>query len=131
MSSYYFYKNESHLYVYKKPHRPSPTEDDFLNEYFGQLHLRLDKVKPLLVNCTVAPLAEECLTAQNGSNATVSTLAYMDQWIQQLIHQHAYSLLVSLLLIVIFMAILIVTLRTIVQAIRKYKSQSSLTDGQY
>lgn len=131
MSAYYFYKNDSHLYVVKKPHRPSPTEDDYLNEYFGQWYLHLGKIKPLLVNCTVAPLAEECLTLHNGSNSSVSTLSYMDQWIKQLLHQHAYTLLISMLLIIVFMAILTITLRTIVQTIRQHKSPASSNDGQY
>jgi hypothetical protein len=68
MSFHYVLKNDSHLFVARKPASYRPTGDHWKDEILGELYIRTMNIKPILVNCTVAPLAEGCSPSNSTNN---------------------------------------------------------------
>lgn len=137
MPHYYFFKNDSHLYVYRKPLRPMPMQDEWLNDYLGQLNIHLEKVKPFFVNCTVAPLAEECRTTTaatdnflaHDASSTSSATTFIERFLSTFTQQYEYGFILSLLLIVVCLILFIFSTRSFLRKLDKYRSKSSLMNG--
>ncbi|UJR19030.1 hypothetical protein I4U23_022160 [Adineta vaga] len=73
MTTYYIYRNDSHSYGFNRPLNLSTVFNTDLDEYLAHVYLHQMKIKPLRVNCTVAPLAEGCPLANVSTSMSNKT----------------------------------------------------------
>jgi len=125
--SYYSYKNDSHLYVIKKPVVKLQTIGDLINDSLGQLYLREHKIKPIMVNCTVAPQAEDCILIRHKLMDSIQNNSSMaiNRFFTIISKQHRQVVSISILLIFVLLLILIFILLIFIRRIRTHRSTSS------
>jgi len=131
--NYYFYKNDSHLYVVRKPYNDNFTELDILRRYLSERYINWNQIKPTLVNCTVAPMAEGCslnqttlLTnndTQSLDSKTSNTTILINPLLTVLVQQHQQILIIYLIFAILLSLIL---LSSIITCLRMRRSRSLL-----
>jgi hypothetical protein len=120
MFPYYFYNNGSHLYVIPKPLTERPSINDTLQDYVSERFIHWYNVKPTFINCTLAPLAEDCLP-HNLTNL---------QQILQFIQEY-YRLMISIAILALVFLLVLTNLYIIRQNRQRQTIEKSKDNDSY
>ncbi|CAF4094599.1 unnamed protein product [Rotaria magnacalcarata] len=127
---YYVFKNKSHLYVVQTENVTYLTDAQKMTEQIGRLHIHENNIKPILINCTIAPLAKDCLHRNmsfHTENLTKSSINATDQLLDTLIQQYRHTIIISILLVLVFLFILIFSIRKLLNVIQKSNETNSIS----
>ncbi|CAF2087068.1 unnamed protein product [Rotaria magnacalcarata] len=127
---YYVFKNNSHLYVVQAENVTYLTHAQKMTEQIGRLHIHENNIKPILINCTIAPLAKDCLHRNmpfHTENLTKSSINTTDQFLDTLVQQHRHTIIISILMVLVFLLILIFSIRKLLNVIQKSNKTNSIS----
>lgn len=94
----YFFANESHYYIGPSVLQPISSSIDQEREREAMEFIEKFQIKPIWINCTLVPEADDC---QNRSTL-------FEHLISELSHQHQKILIVNLLFVLVLMGLLVV-----------------------
>ena len=129
MSKYHFYSNDSHFYAFPKLDPPLRTLGEQYYEHVLLLDIHARNIKPIFVNCSVAPLAADCsrgnatLAANTTKQSFISDAPNSSNPINQILgtltRQHQQAMIIGIIFLVLLFLILSFGLRLCCRSIRR------------
>ncbi|UJR13027.1 hypothetical protein I4U23_000054 [Adineta vaga] len=135
MTNYYIFRNGSHSYGFYRPLNYSDIFNNDMDEHLAQLYLHRMKIKPLRVNCTVAPFAEGCPLANTTTSmfnrTQLFTHSLSNNYFTDLAQQYRQTIIISLILVFMLLLLLTFIVRRLLSNKTKSFSPTSLLDSKF